>query len=236
MELQLRISMNPSLYLRNPEDSELGRSILRHGVELIEELGFEDFTFRKLAVHAGTTEASVYRYFENKHRLLTYLITWFWTWMEYSLVFHTANLTDARLKIETVLSLLTLSISDSVPLLAFDKDLAHRIVIAEGSKVFLTKHVAEDNHAKLFKPYKDFCARIADLFIEYRPGYAYSHSLASTVVEAAQHQIYFKDFLPSLTDFGKQRAVAPVVQFLHHLVFTSLDSADVAVVKKRAKS
>ncbi len=227
--------MNASLYLRNPEDSELGRSILQHSVELIAELGFEDFTFRKLALRAHTTEASVYRYFENKHRLLTYLITWFWTWMEYALVVQISTLADAGAKVHAVLKLVTLQVSEPVPLLAFDKTLVHRIVIAEGAKVYLTKHVVEDNGAQFFKPYKDFCARIAAVFAEYQPGYPFAHSLASTLVEAAQHQIFFKDYLPSLTDFGKQKDVAPVLEFLQHLVFAALDRpAHVPSAGKRA--
>jgi len=235
MEVQLQIKMNPSLYLRNPEESELGRKIIQHSIVLIEELGFEDFTFRKLATRAGTTEASVYRYFENKHRLLTYLITWFWTWMEYMMVFHTNNIADPQQKIEAVIRLITLQIEEPGPLQYFDKALVHRIVIAEGAKVYLTKHVAEDNQAKLFKPYKDFCARVADVFLAYRPGYPFSHSLASTMVEGAHHQIYFKDYLPSLTDFGKARDVAGVTAFLQHLVFSALDAPDAVLAKKRGK-
>ena len=37
----------------------------------------EEFTFRKLAQKINTTEASVYRYFENKHRLLIYILAWY---------------------------------------------------------------------------------------------------------------------------------------------------------------
>jgi hypothetical protein len=95
--------------------------------------------------------------------------------------------------------------------------------------------VEADNQAKLFKPYKDFCARIADIFLEYRADYPYSHSLASTLVESAHHQIYFKDFLPSLTDFGKARDVSGVIGFLQHLVFSALDAPDVVPAKKRGK-
>ena len=47
MEVQLQIKMNAKLYLRDPETSELGKGIIRHGIEMIYELGFEDFTFKK---------------------------------------------------------------------------------------------------------------------------------------------------------------------------------------------
>ncbi len=94
MELQLRIKMNEKLYLRDPESTELGRRIVKEAIVMIEALGFEEFTFQKLAEAVGTTEASVYRYFENKHRLLVYIIAWYWTWMEYLVVYNINNLSS----------------------------------------------------------------------------------------------------------------------------------------------
>ncbi len=223
MELQLQIKMNPALYLRDPESSELGRRIITAGIRLIQELGFEDFTFKKLAGEIGTTEASVYRYFENKHRLLTYITTWFWTWMEYQVVFHTNNLAEAGAKITVIINLLTLQSTDAMPFPGIDKKMLHSIAIAEGDKAFLTHHVAADNEAQMFKPYKDLCHRIAEIFLDYRAGYPYPHSLASTLVETAHHQYYFKDNLPRLTDFGGQKDIKQLTSFLSHLVFSALD-------------
>ena len=76
MELQLQIKMNEKLFLRNPEYTELGKKLIQHSINLIHKKGFEDFTFKKLAEDVGTTEASVYRYFENKHKLLIYITSW----------------------------------------------------------------------------------------------------------------------------------------------------------------
>ena len=107
MELQLRIKMNEKLFLRDPESTELGRKIVREAVKMIEQLGFEDFTFKKLAEKTGTTEASIYRYFENKHRLLLYIIAWYWAWMEYLVVYQIHNLDNAELRIKKVIALLS---------------------------------------------------------------------------------------------------------------------------------
>ncbi|MGZ5010791.1 MAG: TetR/AcrR family transcriptional regulator, partial [Methylobacter sp.] len=65
--------MNDKLFLRDPEQSELGKKIILHSIQLIHKNGFEAFTFKKLAEAIGTTEAGIYRYFENKHRLLIYI-------------------------------------------------------------------------------------------------------------------------------------------------------------------
>ncbi len=224
MEVQLQIKMNAKLYLRDPETSELGKGIIRHGIEMIYELGFEEFTFKKLAVKVGTTEASIYRYFENKHRLLTYITTWFWTWLEYQLVFHTNNISDSKQKIDAVIKLLTFQEKDEFALEHINKSVLQKIVIAEGDKSYLTKHVTEDNKSMLFKPYKDLCHRIAEIFLEYKPGYPYPHSLASTLIETAHRQIYFRDHLPRLTDFGNGKDTNSVVTYLSHMIYSMLDA------------
>jgi hypothetical protein len=66
----IQIQLNEHLYLKDPMQSELGKAMLNKSVELIYEIGFEEFTFKKLSVTIPTTEATIYRYFENKHRLL----------------------------------------------------------------------------------------------------------------------------------------------------------------------
>ncbi|MCF8449979.1 MAG: TetR/AcrR family transcriptional regulator [Taibaiella sp.] len=225
MEVQLQIKMNPSLYVRDPESTELGKNIIRHGIDMIYNIGFEEFTFKKLAASVGTTEASIYRYFENKHKLLTYIITWFWTWMEYQLIFHTYNMKDSKEKIYTIINLLVFQEKDEFALEHIDKSVLHKIVIAEGDKSYLTKHVTEDNKAMIFKPYKDLCHRIAGIFQEYRPDYPFPHSLASTLTETAYHQLYFKSHLPRLTDFGNSKECADLIMFLNNLVFSALDSS-----------
>ena len=84
-QLQLQITIAPELYLRNPETTDLGRRIVSTSIEMIEELGFEAFTFKKLGERIGSNESSIYRYFDSKHTLLVYLISWYWSWLEYSL-------------------------------------------------------------------------------------------------------------------------------------------------------
>ncbi|MGZ5077483.1 MAG: hypothetical protein ACXV9R_12760, partial [Methylobacter sp.] len=61
MEIQLHIKMNEKLFLRDPEQSELGKKIILHSIQLIHLNGFETFTFKKLAEAIGTTEAGIYR-------------------------------------------------------------------------------------------------------------------------------------------------------------------------------
>ena len=87
----LFFKLNDHLYVRDPQHTALGQNIINKGVELIDRLGFEQFTFKKLAEEIGSTEASIYRYFENKHRLLHYLTAWYWSWLEYQIDYETHN-------------------------------------------------------------------------------------------------------------------------------------------------
>ena len=47
-KLQLHITISPDLYTKNPESSVLGQKIVSKSIEMIDALGFEDFTFKKL--------------------------------------------------------------------------------------------------------------------------------------------------------------------------------------------
>ena len=222
MKLQLQIKMNEALFLRNPESSALGKNILKHSVHLIYKMGFEAFTFKKLAEDIGTTEAGIYRYFENKHKLLVYLTAWYWGWLEFQISFHTNNIKDPVVKLKRVIKLLATAVEDDEQTSYINESLLHQIIIAEGSKAYLTKQVGEDNKQQFFKPYKDLCAVIGNIILECSTKYKYPKSLASTIIEMAHFQNFFMNNLPSLTDFGKTKEESEIIAFLNDLVFTSL--------------
>ncbi len=222
MELSLKIKMNEKLFIRNPEESELGRKIIQHSIILIHKIGFEAFTFKKLAAEINTTEAGIYRYFENKHRVLIYIVEWYWSWQEYRLIYQTNNIKNSETKIKKAIQLLSAKVEDDITTNHINEKLLNEIVMCEGAKSFLTKHVTEDNKHKLFKPYKDLCARIAGFIKEYNPKYKYPHSLSTTIIEMAHSQKYYMHNLPSLTDFGKEKDEKKLVSFLEGLVFSCI--------------
>lgn len=222
MKLHLQIQMNEALFLRNPENSELGKNILKHSVQLIYKQGFEVFTFKKLAEDIGTTEAGIYRYFENKHKLLVYLTAWYWGWLEFQISFHTNNIEDPTVKLKRVVKLLASAVEDDEQTGYVNECLLHQIIIAEGSKAYLTKQVGEDNKQQFFKPYKDLCAVIGNVISECSPKYKYPKSLASTIIEMAHFQTFFMNNLPSLTDFGNAKEETGIISFLNDLVFSSI--------------
>ena len=91
----IKLRVDEKLFLRDPTSTELGERIVEHGILMLDELGYEQFTFRKLAERLGTAEPSIYRYFRSKHGLLLYLTAWYWTWVEYRLMLSTANVVSA---------------------------------------------------------------------------------------------------------------------------------------------
>lgn len=232
MELQLQIKMNEKLFLRDPEQSELGKKIISHSIRLIHENGFESFTFKKLAEDIGTTEAGIYRYFENKHRLLVYITAWYWSWLEYRVTVHTNNISDPFIKLKRVIKLLATAVEDDIRTSHVEEGILHQIIIAEGSKAYLTKKVSEDNKDHLFKPYKDLCGKIATIILECNPKYKYPRSLSSTIIEMAHFQIFFMYNLPSLTDFGKDKKEERVVSFLEDLALNSIKKNGQPLKKK----
>ena len=222
MDFKLTFVVNETIYLRNPESSELGKKIVKQSIDLIYELGYEAFTFKKLAAEIGTTEASIYRYFENKHRLLLYIISWYWFYMDFLIDYQLQNQTDTKQKIKTIIQILTNELPESSGGLDYNKRFLNQIVISESSKVYLVKEVEEINKNEVFKPYKDLCAKIAAVIIMYNKEYTYPKSLSSTMIETAHHQQYFSEYLPRLTDVSAENKKNFTGQFLENMVFKVL--------------
>lgn len=223
MDFRVSFKVNEKIYLKNPEQSEIGRQIVNHSIDLIHQLGFEHFTFKKLAIEMQTTEATIYRYFENKHRLLLYILNWYWSYLEFLVMFQLRNIHDDKVKLTTILELLTNELPDTENELNYNKSFLHQIVITESSKVYLVKEVNEINQLEVFKPYKDVCATIAAIISSYNPNYKFPHSLSSTLIETAHDQQFFATYLPRLTDI-KPKSKRFTFFFLHDLLFKILDA------------
>lgn len=223
MDFQITFRVNQKIYLRDPESSEVGRQLVKSAIDLIYELGFEHFTFKKLALEVHTTEATVYRYFENKHRLLLYILNWYWNYLEFLVMFRLQNVTDSRVKLRTIIELLTAPLPESAGKLDYNKKFLNQIVIAESSKVYLVKEVDQINKDEVFKPYKDLCAQIARVISEYNPDYAYPRSLSSTLIETSHFQQFFSNYLPKLTDIKADKNDSFTSDFLNDLIFRTLD-------------
>ena len=179
---------------------------------------------QKLAAEINCTEATVYRYFENKHRILLYILNWYWCYLEFSVMFKLQNVTDEKDKLQKIVSLLTHQLSESENDFDYNKMFLNQIVIAESSKVYLVKDVAEINKNQAFKPYKDLCSQIAEVIKKYNPNYKYPRSLSTTLIETAHNQQYFSVNLPRLTDNFENKDPEFTKNFLEDLLFKTLDN------------
>lgn len=216
---RLRLTVNDKLYLKDPDSSELGHRILQAGVLLIDRIGFEDFTFRKLGQAVGTTEASVYRYFENKQKFLLYLSAWYWSWMEYRLVVASNNIASPVKKLQIGIDLITEEPSEEIVSGVNTAQLA-RVIFNESVKSYFNREVDRVNREGAYTSYKQFVARLASFVSEINPDYSYPHMLISTVIEGAHMQRFFAEHLPGLTNKKKQSGY--IRRFFSEMVFHTL--------------
>lgn len=217
---KIRIHVNETMYLKDPESSELGLNIIKNGIRLIDELGFEDFTFRKLGLEIGSNEASIYRYFENKNKFLTYLSSWYWGWMEYRLVMLINNIHSPERRLEKAIALIADDDNEEMVSGHFDVSRLCRIVNVESGKSYLTKEVDRVNQEGAFINYKQFVARLSAIVLEISPKYKYPNMLISTLIEGIHLQKFFALHLPGLTN--KQKNANYLKNFFTDMVFNTI--------------
>ena len=215
---RFQIPVLEEIALRNPQATQLGHRIIEGSILLINELGFEQFTFKKLALSIGTTEASVYRYFASKQKLLLYLINWYWGRLECRLLLQTQG-GNPKERLTKALELLLVPQASS---LSFTNEKRlQRIVIHEASKVFLTKAVDADHQTGFHRIYSQIVHYISDLVRAYHPKCKYPEMLVSTLLEGSLQQRFFGQHLPEVTNASEQEDAVAV--FYTQLFFSYLD-------------
>lgn len=200
MAVEIKISLNKGLYQKDPQETNLGRNIIKHSILLIDELGFEHFNFKKLAARMESTEASVYRYFENKHMLLLYLVSWYWEWVSFLIDINTMNITDAKKKLKIIIQTLVSAPKENPSIEYVNESILHKIIISEGSKAYHIKSIDVEYKEGFFTNYKKLTDKVTEVIAEIKPSFKYPHTLATTLFEMANNHIYFAQHLPTLTD------------------------------------
>ena len=196
----LKISVPDKIFIKDPETSELGKRIIERSIILINEIGFEGFTFKKLGIKIGSNESSIYRYFESKHKLLLYLSSWYWAWLEYQLVIETFSISNPFNKLEKAVTIATRIIEDDNNFSHINETLLYRIIVNESSKSFLTKEVDTENKEGYFEVYKRLIIRISEMILDVKKEYPYALSLASTIIEGGLYQHFLNEHFLSITN------------------------------------
>lgn len=227
MAISISIQLNEKLYIRDPQETKLGKRIIQHGILLLDEIGLEAFTFRKLAERIGSTEASIYRYFENKHLLLVYLLSWYWEWMRYQIEYNTNNIEDPHEKLRIAIATMVNSAKPNATIDFVDEDILHRLVVAEGDKGYHTKEVDAENKDGIYLTLKRLNAVVADIISEINPTFSYPRALASTLLQMSKEQVYFALHLPRMTDVTVEgEDYGQVEQLMLHFAFGLLGGAE----------
>ena len=179
----------------------------------------ENIRLKKLGERINSNESSIYRYFENKHKLLLYLSSWYWGWIEFRIILSTNNINNPIEKLCKAIEVVTENI-------LFDNNHPHineiklqQIVISEFSKSYLTKEVDQENKNGYFYIYKRVINFLIKLAEEVNPDYPYTKSLISMIVEGNLHQHFLKNHFKTITNCSED--VSPT-QFFTDLILKQL--------------
>ncbi len=198
---EISVEIPEGLYLKNPTSSSLGKRIISNAIHFIYNFGFEDFNFKKLAVHIDSTESSIYRYFENKNKLLLYLSSLYWGYMEYQLLYATSSISGKIEVLNAAVEVLSESPSNTEDKKGINHYQLQQIIISEFNKPFHSKFInATDEQEQSFQLYTRFIKRLAEIIQFVSPNYDYPLSLASTLVEGLHYQIYLSKYFKEITD------------------------------------
>jgi AcrR family transcriptional regulator len=202
MSIKIKISLNEGLYLKEPQDSKLGRNIIKYSILMIDEFGFESFTFKKLAEKINSTEASIYRYFENKHLLLLFLMNWYWEWVNYLITINTMNISEPKTKLKIIIHSFIFASEENPSVEYVNESKLHNIFISEGGKAYHTKAVDDENSKGFYSSYKQLANSVSQVISEINSEFKYPFSLATNLFEMSNNHIYFARHLPRLTDIS----------------------------------
>lgn len=220
MPTELKISVNPALFLRDPEETDLGRKMIQYGIVMIDRMGLDQFTFKKLAREIQSTEASMYRYFESKHRLLYYLLSWYWTRTLFLFEYQTANIPEPARKLRIAIEVLLHMIEDDPATTHVDEGALSRIAVVESAKVYRVGSENRTEREAISEAYHDFCKRIAKVIRELSPRYKYPKSLVVAMITTIQRQSFYLEQLPLLTDIKTSKTSnKELARFVEQLVF-----------------
>lgn len=200
MEVYINPRINNDVYLKNPMDSELGKKIILASVDMIDELGFEKFNFKKLGQEINSTEASIYRYFPNKHRMLIYLSAWYWEFLLYHIQVHTKAIVDPREQLKTAIHNLVNIPDEAQSHSILNMHKLQSIINEQFYKIVRTKKISIQNDSGYFESYKKLCSALASIFNNIDASFKYPMTMATAVVEMSINNNYCCNHLPSLTE------------------------------------
>ena len=153
---------------------------------------------------------------------MSYLVSWYWGWMEYRLVFSTANISSPEIQLQKVIDLFAIKNKKKEFLDGIDINKLINIIISESPKSYLTKDVTKSNKEGAYLNYKIFVSRMASIINEINPDYKTPNMLISTIIEGAHLQFFFAENLLGLTN--KQKSDDYISIFYKKLALDTIKS------------
>ncbi len=229
MSKRLNFSLNKGLHIKDPQETVLGQKIMKESIILLADMGFESFTFKKLANSIDSTEASIYRYFENKYQLLFYLVSWYWEWVNYLIDFNTKNIDEPREQLRLIIKTIVSAAEENEAIDYINESVLHRVVVAEGAKVYHTKMIDMQNQQGLFINYKNLVHKVSHVITSINPLFPYPNALASNIFEMANDHIHFGFHLNALTNVKVKPGIyKEVEEMIIYFAFKLLDCLQVS--------
>lgn len=219
MKLKLELSINNNLYIRDPEQTKLGQDIVRNSIILIHDLGFENFTFKKIATEIKSNEQSIYRYFESKHQLMKYLFSWYWGWLEFRLEYHTHVLENPEDKLRMLLKVLSEAATYDPNFAHIDEVRLAEIVARVSVISYVADFIPEKNINDTLDSFKGLCNKIQYIIKEFAPNYQYPVALSYTLLRVSHEHIFISKYL---SDDTGNKSSNETYDFLKSLVFSTV--------------
>ncbi len=223
MEVKIRIKLNENLYVKDPEESKLGQNIVSNSIILINKIGFDKFTIRKLAVSIDSNEPSIYRYFENKQQLLKYLISWYWSWIEYRISMLIQNISDPVEKLRKVINALANSVVYDPIFAHIDETSLAHIVIKNSDINYIAEQVQEGEKDYVFHSYNSLCTKISNIVKEVNPDFPNPKAIAISMIRMTHEQIFFTKYYPKITDIkASDTDLTEIINYVERVIFSTI--------------
>jgi len=202
--INIQIELHEGLFIKDPLSSPLGKRIIKEAIGLFHAVGYESFNFKLLSKEVGSPEASIYRYFENKYKLLSYLVSWYWDYMHYMVLLDTRNIDNPMQRLEKALHSITFSLHQSEVPEYIDQEILHRVVVAYATKVYHYHQVDRLKEEGFYRNYVKVIERFAEFIIACNASYSFPRALATNLIEMALSSEYYLEHFPELTDHGQR--------------------------------
>jgi len=200
MAINISISVHPNTYLRDPKETTLGKKIIKHSIDILSETGYHCFNFKQLAKQMSSTEASVYRYFENKHMLLVYLCSWYWDYLNYLIEIDTRNVSNPEQKLRIAIRTIVNGSSAQSPTDFIDQSKLHIVIVEHFFKAMFNKTTSVAAKENLFANYRNLNSNLTSIVKEFNPEFKYPCAMASTIIKMSIDHSYYADQICSLTE------------------------------------